>query len=99
MQIISGKRKGNEASDTPLLNTLGQYELENKGEDPVISEGEDLRQRPTVALEARAKERQRSPPSENHREYEWPQEDQGHAPRVPDWSGQYAPRCESPRDR
>ena len=28
---------------TLLLNTLRQYESEYKGEDPVISEGEDLR--------------------------------------------------------
>ena len=28
---------------TPLLNTLGQYESENKGEDPAITEGEVLR--------------------------------------------------------
>ena len=55
---------------TPLLNTLGQYESENKGENPVISEGEDLRQGP--------KERQRSPPAGNQREYEWPREEQGH---------------------
>ena len=73
---------------TPVLNTLGQYESENKGEDPVISEGEDLRQRSTVALGARPKERQRSPPSGNQREYEWPRKDQGHAPIVPDWSDQ-----------
>ena len=84
---------------TPLLNTLGHYESENKGEDSVISEGEDLRQRPTVALGARPKERQKSPPSGNHWEYEWPREDQGHAPKVPDLSDQYEPRCESPRDR
>ena len=73
---------------TSLLNTLGQYESENKGEDPLISDGEDLRQRPTVALGARPKERQRSPPSGNQREYEWPRKDQGHAPIVPDWSDQ-----------
>ena len=82
---------------TPLLNTLGQYESENKGEDPVISKGEDLRQRPTVALGARPTERQRSAPAGNQREYEWAREEQGHAPKVPDWSNQYEPRCKSSR--
>ena len=45
---------------TPLLNTLAQYETEHKRGDPVISDREDLRQRPTVALGARLKETQRT---------------------------------------
>ena len=80
-------------------NVLEQHDLGNARVDHGANEGEDLRPKPTVALGARPKERQRSPPSGNQQEYEWPREDQGHAPKEPDWSDQYEPRCESPRDR
>ena len=84
---------------TTSPNVLEQHEVGNERVDHGANEGEDLRPKPTVALGARPKKRQRSPPSGNQREYEWPREDRGHAPKVPDWSDQYEPRCDSPRDR
>ena len=53
----------------PSLNTLGQYEVENKGEDLAINKEDDLRQRPITVQGTRPKEEQRSSPSGNHQEY------------------------------
>ena len=81
------------------LNALGQCDVENKGEDLAINKEDDISRRPTTALGVRPKEERRSPPSRTHQECEGPRKDQEHTPRVPNWGGQYEPRCESPRKR
>ena len=84
---------------TTSPNVHEQHDVGNERVDHGANEGEDLRPKPTAALGARPKERQPLPPLENQREYEWPREDYEHAPKVPDWSDRYEPRCVSPRDR